>query len=835
MTKIYKLLKSVAGAAVISSVFLMLSSGTAFATHFRYGHISWKTRPDIGTNTAEITLFASFRRDGYIGTAPDGHPKTGDIIHEDIGATALNFGDGLSTGELYFLVIAYDPSANWLYTKALASQTNVGLPIIHSYNGPGPWTADINTCCRISNSINDGDGSYRVLTTITFAVETNSPVSTLQTIVNCSTTIATCTFTVPAADADGDALLWRLATNAESGLTAQPASLAITSTTGLATWPTTGRVLGLYSAQFVVEAHNPSTNVLKSQVGVDFLINLGTGTITATPPVFTQAVPTCGTTFDTVSGKVLSFNIRAQSNNAGDTATLNALGLPAGATMTPALPATANPITSTFNWTPTTTQGGPNVILFVATDTGTRQTQCSIIIDVKVDSDGDGIPDDWELHGYTFNGVFVNLPTLGADPNHKDIFVQADFMTGHKPDQTVINILQSAFASVPNSMFAVPNPDGKPGISLHVVVANELTHTDDLGTNNNGSYNWTAFDAMKLTHFPTELALSHHYMIFAHNGPRTQQGNINSGISRTIPGSDFIVTLGSWPRGTVLTIPFGEGGTDNEQAGTFMHELGHTLGLCHGGPFDLSVPDGQCNVNNKPNYLSIMNYSFQLDGLRKGGSNGVYDYSRFDSIPQLDELHLDERVGLNGGSTLNGYGTTWFCGSQHWTNNANGPTNWNCNTDLLFRDIIESDVVDNVNGHGDRFLNSYNDWRHLNFKGGIIGAGLVSPQPTTTIVNELDVQTAQASLPPPPAGLAVRASQGVIRLSWIPSGKLGDWSYKIYRNISGGAFQLIATTDSPLYQDNNLQAGTTYGYYVTAVNSLGTGSAPSNTVTAQSL
>ena len=37
-----------------------------------------------------------------------------------------------------------------------------------------------------------------------------------------------------------------------------------------------------------------------------------------------------------------------------------------------------------------------------------------------------------------------------------------------------------------------------------------------------------------------------------------------------------------------------------------MHELGHTFGLGHGGD---AMP------NCKPNYLSVMNYMFQLGGL----------------------------------------------------------------------------------------------------------------------------------------------------------------------------------------------------------------------------
>lgn len=38
-----------------------------------------------------------------------------------------------------------------------------------------------------------------------------------------------------------------------------------------------------------------------------------------------------------------------------------------------------------------------------------------------------------------------------------------------------------------------------------------------------------------------------------------------------------------------------------------MHELGHNLGLKHGGA-DLCI-------NYKPHYLSIMNYTYQANGI----------------------------------------------------------------------------------------------------------------------------------------------------------------------------------------------------------------------------
>src|SRR3954464_790339 len=68
-----------------------------------------------------------------------------------------------------------------------------------------------------------------------------------------------------------------------------------------------------------------------------------------------------------------------------------------------------------------------------------------------------------------------------------------------------------------------------------------------------------------------------------------------------------------------------------------MHELGHTLGLGHGGG------DG---VNCKPNYLSVMNYLFQFP-YGNEDPNRPLDYSRV-ALPALNEASLDEPGGVGG-------------------------------------------------------------------------------------------------------------------------------------------------------------------------------------------
>ena len=71
-------------------------------------------------------------------------------------------------------------------------------------------------------------------------------------------------------------------------------------------------------------------------------------------------------------------------------------------------------------------------------------------------------------------------------------------------------------------------------------------------------------------------------------------------------------------------------------AGTFMHELGHCLGLDHGGG------DG---TNNKPNYVSVMNYLWQFSGVTRGGTANIVDYSNA-ALANLNEKSLDETVVL---------------------------------------------------------------------------------------------------------------------------------------------------------------------------------------------
>jgi hypothetical protein len=95
------------------------------------------------------------------------------------------------------------------------------------------------------------------------------------------------------------------------------------------------------------------------------------------------------------------------------------------------------------------------------------------------------------------------------------------------------------------------------------------------------------------------------------------QATTGSGFS-DLGGKGTLVTLGSWPLAYQ---------TASAKAGTLMHELGHTLGLLHGG--------GD-NTNCKSNYQSVMNYMFQTKLL---GPSGALDFSS-QQLSTLDETSL---------------------------------------------------------------------------------------------------------------------------------------------------------------------------------------------------
>jgi len=251
-------------------------------------------------------------------------------------------------------------------------------------------------------------------------------------------------------------------------------------------------------------------------------------------------------------------------------------------------------------------------------------------LDPLGDNDGDGLLNIWESEGYDYNNDGIHDLYLGTNPEHKDIFVEVDYMENHRPYSAALEVVERAFSNAP-----ISNPDGYNGIDLHVIVDEQIPEilgipkADLISIKNNhlGSpYERSSPEHENIIGAKQKIF---HYALFAHT---LNERPIASGWTPTTPGMEFVVTLGNpgwgedWDSGHTV-------GSVDQQAGTFMHELGHNLGLRHGGS------DG---IPNKVNYLSVMNYNFQF---ADNVPDRPYDYSRLPQKP-VNENSLFEPFGI---------------------------------------------------------------------------------------------------------------------------------------------------------------------------------------------
>lgn len=249
-----------------------------------------------------------------------------------------------------------------------------------------------------------------------------------------------------------------------------------------------------------------------------------------------------------------------------------------------------------------------------------------------VDSDGDGIPDQWEALGVPYIDQHGNPQRYlipGADPMRKDIFVEIDVMDGAPFSMSSLEAVRDAFAAAP-----VTNPDGSEGITLHTLVdETSIPHVPVVSVADLPIYHSAWFSTEGERSHPDAAALLQaKSRVFRHcvfYDRLEDAGDSLLGYAAAIHANYFAVSLGSI-----------EDPTTRERflASAFMHELGHALGLEHGG---------HDNVNYKPNYVSVMNYNHDVAKVIQGMQYVLapLDYSR-ETIATLDESNLDENTGV---------------------------------------------------------------------------------------------------------------------------------------------------------------------------------------------
>ena len=339
----------------------------------------------------------------------------------------------------------------------------------------------------------------------------------------------------------------------------------------------------------------------------------------------------------------------------------------------------------------------------------------------------------------------------------------------------------------------------------HVISYRQLQSFDNFceggslasGTAGPGKYAESLYD-LKPRSSPDQFNIAYHYAFFSHyvgcdtpdhcippylggtsdcpyaknpdGTPKSIPAQGQSGLAE-IAGNDLVVSLGGVINDEAFLPHY-------VQQATFMHELGHNLGLRHDGHMDnpckdqagcrpgdtcVDLSDGQGLVcheitggfagveqpNYKPNYLSIMNYRYEANGIpvanaigsnalltctvdsQCGGDGGMclgghcfrLDYSR-QTLPTggntpgaLVENNLNEPAGLGSGTADLFFYKNAACTTSWLSAPTTGPVDWSGNgTFTVIKATADVDAnvgAANCDANPAATLSGFTDWPDL--------------------------------------------------------------------------------------------------------------------------
>lgn len=204
------------------------------------------------------------------------------------------------------------------------------------------------------------------------------------------------------------------------------------------------------------------------------------------------------------------------------------------------------------------------------------------------DTDKDGIPDWYEEQ---------EMAQWGADPNHRDIFVEMDRM--EDSDWPVSSVKQELIETFEDS--PIENPDGTTGVRLHLIDNDVLPQVDEFDSSMLTEYIENYKDHGKGFYYSLLLGDSVGYGATAVVGAQGFYFYPSAGLSKNYSRISSI----------------------------FMHELGHCLGLLS------STFEGiDSHKYSFSQYRSVMNYSSPAD------------FCNYSSGPQFDDWEYLENEGF---------------------------------------------------------------------------------------------------------------------------------------------------------------------------------------------
>ena len=414
MTKKLKQFKSVKSLLIICCFFLFTSS--ALASHFRYGDISYRVDTNDPTGRTVIFKVNSGWRSTWTSSLniqlrfqPTGGGKA-----ELIGKIPENL-TGSSNGVNY-------------YTGEIS----------YTFKTNGEYKVYYDSCCKISTLENNKDSLWYVYTKVNVGSGNSSPVTSLPAVQYVQqNTIAK--FNIPAVDPDGNALTYRLATNADGFEGNQPLNFLVSSN-GEATFNTAGKTIGkLYNAAVVI------TDSDGAEILVDFILEI---TKQSTPPQWDYSqgkTPANDTAYQISPGQTITFPVEAFDTDSGSSVSISASGMPSNSTVSPAFGTTSNPINHQFSWTPNADQFGQFLINFTAKDNNnvTVSSSVSINISLKPVFDVPPTPVSGVHNTIVSPGELIQYTVQASDPDPTDL-VRIIAMQGKDMSGNLVSVYTGA-------------------------------------------------------------------------------------------------------------------------------------------------------------------------------------------------------------------------------------------------------------------------------------------------------------------------------------------------------------------------------------------------------
>ncbi len=348
--------------AFLASVFVLVFTSRAEATHFRYGNIRYTIPdPESAPLTVRFEVVTAWR-----------------AAFTD--STTLTFGDGTNNGLAQGVLIGSG------FDTAGEEYKVFRYTATHTYPAAGQYIANFGSCCRISTLTNAADNSFEVQATVDVTPgNTGNPVSVVPPIVQLQTG-GVRTMQIPAVDPDQTPVTCRFATAAETGDATTimppqiPGSGVVPTLTPSAnppgctlTWDLT-TVAPNTSPKFTVQVWLESANSQNGNISasvLDFIIE----TVNSPPPTCTGS-----NSFTVDMGQTLNTSFVGTNVGGGNLkmTSIGSIGLlnPISGTTKP------SPFTTNFTWAPSLGDDGTGILAVLYTNPLNISGYCTLTVTV---------------------------------------------------------------------------------------------------------------------------------------------------------------------------------------------------------------------------------------------------------------------------------------------------------------------------------------------------------------------------------------------------------------------------------------------------------------------